>query len=223
MTIQIQAQGAERKRLVQTISDWLGVPAKYCGTPTFSYTVDGCTIEKDGSLSIDDSTDRKWCDKLVKHIRNCGFDVEQTVREEPQNVCISIPRCQFTDKKLENLKRLLEIKGGLIKSALCVDAIPIEITETAVSFPWFAATVSADELLAYDLFIRKLCALVWNQKRVNASERIYDNEKYAFRCFLLRLGFIGKEYKTAREILLRSLSGSSAFRDGHAREKKVCG
>lgn len=33
MTITIHAQGAERKRLVQTISDWLGVPAKYCGAP----------------------------------------------------------------------------------------------------------------------------------------------------------------------------------------------
>ena len=37
---------------------------------------------------------------------------------------------------------------------------------------------------------------------------------YAFRCFLLRLGFIGAEYKTARKILLKNLSGSSAFRNG---------
>ena len=37
MTITINAQGAERKRLVQTVSDWLGVPAKYCGAPTFNY------------------------------------------------------------------------------------------------------------------------------------------------------------------------------------------
>ena len=40
MTITIHAQGAERKRLVQTISVWLGVPAKYCGAPTFNYEVD---------------------------------------------------------------------------------------------------------------------------------------------------------------------------------------
>ena len=40
MTITIHAQGAERKRLVQTISDWLGAPAKYCGAPTFNYEVD---------------------------------------------------------------------------------------------------------------------------------------------------------------------------------------
>ena len=51
-------------------------------------------------------------------------------------------------------------------------------------------------------------------KRVNATEREVDNEKYAFRCFLLRLGFIGEDYKTERKILLRNLSGSSAFKSG---------
>lgn len=51
-----------------------------------------------------------------------------------------------------------------------------------------------------------------NQKRINATEKEVDNEKYAFRCFLLRLGFIGNEYKAERKILLRNLSGSSAFK-----------
>jgi hypothetical protein len=53
-----------------------------------------------------------------------------------------------------------------------------------------------------------------NQKRVFAQVTETDNEKYAFRCFLLRLGFIGSEYKTVRKILLRNLTGDSAFRHG---------
>ena len=52
------------------------------------------------------------------------------------------------------------------------------------------------------------------QKRITASEKEVENEKYAFRCFLLRLGFIGTEYKTDRKILLQNLSGSSAFKSG---------
>jgi hypothetical protein len=44
------------------------------------------------------------------------------------------------------------------------------------------------------------------------------DEKYAFRCFLLRLGFIGDEYKKSRKILLKNLSGSSAFKSGSAKE-----
>jgi hypothetical protein len=51
-------------------------------------------------------------------------------------------------------------------------------------------------------------------------EKKVDNEKYAFRCFLLRLGFIGAEYKTDRKILLKNLTGSSAFKNGGA-EREV--
>ena len=56
------------------------------------------------------------------------------------------------------------------------------------------------------------------QKRITATEKPVDNEKYAFRCFLLRLGFIGNEYKTQRKILLRNLTGSSAFKSGSHKE-----
>ena len=62
-----------------------------------------------------------------------------------------------------------------------------------------------------------------NQKRINAKEKELDNEKYAFRCFLLRLGFIGDAYKAERKILLRNLTGSSAFKSGTAKEPMVCG
>ena len=51
-----------------------------------------------------------------------------------------------------------------------------------------------------------------NQKRVTAKEKETDNEKYSFRCFLLRLGFIGDEFKVARKVLLKNFTGSSAFK-----------
>ena len=41
-----------------------------------------------------------------------------------------------------------------------------------------------------------------------------ENPKYAMRTWLLRLGFIGEEFSTARDILTRKLSGDSAFRNG---------
>ena len=125
-----------------------------------------------------------------------------------------MPRSLFTDSNLENLKALIAAKGGLFKKALGVDDLPLEVTDMKVSFPWFPATPTPDEMNAYDTFICKLCEMARNQKRVNAAEKTTDNEKYAFRCFLLRLGFIGAEYKTARKILLKNLSGSSAFKNG---------
>ena len=221
MTITINAQGAERKRLVQTVSDWLGVPAKYCGAPTFNYEVDYFTIDRSGSLSFDDRTDSEVIERLLQHIYDEGFDIDQSHTEdedEPCAVCVSMPRSLFTDSNLENLKALIAAKGGLIRKALGVSDLPLEITGTKVSFPWFPATPSPDEMQAYDTFICKLCEMARNQKRVSSAEKLTDNEKYAFRCFLLRLGFIGAEYKTARKILLSKLTGSSAFRDGSRKE-----
>ncbi len=220
MTITINAQGAERKRLVQTISDWLGVPAKYCGAPTFNYEVDYFTIDRNGSLSFDDRADSEVIERLLQHICNEGFDNDQSHTEDDENepcaVCVSMPRSLFTESNLENLKALITAKGNLIKKALGVSDLPLEITDTKVSFPWFPATPTPDEMNAYDTFICKLCEMARNQKRVSAAEKPTDNEKYAFRCFLLRLGFIGAEYKTARKILLKNLSGASAFRNGGA-------
>ena len=153
MTITIHAQGAERKRLVQTISDWLGVPAKYCGAPTFNYEVDYFTIDRNGSLSFDDRADSEVIERLLQHIYDEGFGIDQSHtddEDEPCAVCISMPKSLFTDSNLENLKALIAAKGGLIKKAIGVADLPLEITDTKVSFPWFPATPTPDEMKAYD-------------------------------------------------------------------------
>ena len=225
MTITINATGAERKRLVQTIAQWLGCEAKYLGVPSCAYQVDYFTIEKNGSLTFDDSADSEVIERLLQHIYDEGFDIDQSHTEDEEEitgVCISMPRSLFTDSNLENLKAIIAAKGNLIKKALGADDLPIEVTEYKVSFPWFPAGYTPDELNAYGQFIEKLCEMARNQKRVTAKEKETDNEKYAFRCFLLRLGFIGNEYKVARKILLRNLTGSSAFRSGQPKEVEVC-
>ena len=113
-----------------------------------------------------------------------------------------------------NLTKLLDAKGGLIRKALGISALPIEILENRAAFPWFSELPDADAVQAYTHFISALCQMSKNAKRVTVTEKAVDNEKYAFRCFLLRLGFIGAEYKTERKILLKNLTGSSAFRNG---------
>ena len=225
MTITIHAQGAERKRLVQTISNWLGEDAHYCGAPTFAYEIARFTVEKDGSLSFSDLVDSEVVERLLQHIYDEGFDIDQSHTEdedEPTAICISMPRSLFTDSNLENLKAIVAAKGNLIKKALGVDDLPLEITDTKVSFPWFKGEAAPEEIRAYDTFICKLCELARTQKRVTSTEKTAGNEKYAFRCFLLRLGFIGAEYKEARKILLRNLAGSSAFKSGQSKEGHPC-
>ena len=217
MTITINAQGAERKRLVKTISDWLGVPAKYCGAPTFNYEVDYFTIDKSGSLTFDDMADSEVIERLLQHIYDEGFDIDQShAEDEPTGLTVSIPLDKVA---VGNLSNLLDAKGGLIKKALGIDNLPIEIGEETVSFPWFSEMPDADTAKACTEFIAAICKMSREQKRITAKEKAVDNEKYAFRCFLLRLGFIGDEYKAARKILLKNLSGSSAFRNGGAQHE----
>lgn len=151
---------------------------------------------------------------------------ESPIYTEPDEIedirlIIQMPREGFTEIALDNLKGLLESKETLIKKALDTDSIPIIVNEEFVTFPWFQSECSAEEVKAYTYFVTALCEMAKKQTRVNSTEKSVENEKYAFRCFLLRLGFIGPEYKTERKILLSKLSGSSAFKSGTAKHKEV--
>lgn len=131
---------------------------------------------------------------------------------EDIGLVIEMPRSSFTDTALDNLKRLVESKGSLIKKALSAETLELEIAEDVVRFPWFEDGADPDAVKAYTHFITAICEMARVQKRITAKEKETNNDKYAFRCFLLRLGFIGAEFKEERKILLRNLTGSSAFK-----------
>lgn len=139
---------------------------------------------------------------------------EQSDAPGANHLTIEMPRTAFTDMALENLKRLIESKSALIKKALGNDCTPIITGEETISFPWFQGQLTSDEVKAYTHFVTALCETAKTQQRVNATEKQVENEKYAFRCFLIRLGFVGSEYKADRKILLKNLSGNSAFKNG---------
>lgn len=134
--------------------------------------------------------------------------------DEPERLIIEISLEGFTDTALENLDRLISSKAALIKKAIGAGALPVKRTETTLRFPWFCFGVEPEEVSAYSRFIGALCAAAKEQKRVTAKEKPVENEKFAFRVFLIRLGFLGDEYKAARKILLKNLSGNSAFKNG---------
>jgi hypothetical protein len=125
---------------------------------------------------------------------------------------IQMPREMFTEKGIENLRRLILAKGDLIKKAIGTDKLPINTSEETIGFPWFPLKGDADEVEHHEKFIEALCRMANNQKRVNSKAVKSENEKYDFRCFLLRLGFIGDEHRAFRRYYLRNLSGNAAFK-----------
>jgi hypothetical protein len=126
---------------------------------------------------------------------------------------VEIPKGDMTPIALENLRRLVASKATLLKKALGTDSLPMTVHSDRIEFGWFRPTDDQAELAAYYQQVRGLCELARIQKRVSESEQQVENEKYAFRCFLLRLGFIGQDYKDSRRVLLKRLTGNAAFRD----------
>lgn len=252
MDIRFNVTGSQRKALVMAVSEITGWEAVYQKAPTFAYVVNNYTIDKDGTLILDERTDTADVHRLLKELAEQGFtsddvfdtddsDVDESdcsveeiedisndaEREAPEaaletvvsvdapdTLCIELPLAGFTAVALTNLDRLVESKAALIRKSIGTDSLEIEQNEDNLSFPWFPADASAEEAQAYTQLIHALCEQAKKQKRVTAKEKPVASEKYAFRCFLLRLGFIGAEYATARKVLLRNLSGDSSFKNG---------
>lgn len=82
-----------------------------------------------------------------------------------------------------------------------------------VEFRLFHATLHAGEARAYVNLCLAMSAQAINSSRASAEVLDNGNDKYAMRCWLLRLGFIGDEWKTVREHLLKNLSGNAAWRN----------
>ena len=74
----------------------------------------------------------------------------------------------------------------------------------------------AGQLKAYIQLCLALSQMAKTVKTASAKPQQNDNPKYAMRTWLLRLGFIGDEFKTAREVLTKRLDGDASFRSGRA-------
>lgn len=220
MEIKYGVTGKDRKALVMAIAEITGADAIYKGVPICSYEVDCFTVDKAGTLIFDDSTDNEEVEHLLEELATQGFVAEQAESEGEtidNGFSVSLP---IEKVNVFNLQNLLESKKTLICKALGIDSLPVDVEETRVTFSWFRELPDADRVKAYTHFIAALCEMSVSQKRISATEKLAENEKYAFRCFLLRLGFIGAEYKDERKILLENLSGSSAFRSGKAGDEE---
>jgi hypothetical protein len=212
MQINYHVTGADRKRLVKTIVSYTGCDAKYLGVPSCAYLVDGFTIDREGALSFDDSTDSEMVWELLDLLRKEGFEAE------PGELTISVPVEFDRSQTYEKVTALISSKQTLIRQALGIEAMPVEQTDKGFDFPWFTTDATLAEQIAYKQFVTALVKTAAGLKRVNPTERKVENGKYEFRCFLLRLGFIGNEFKQSRKILLSNFEGSSAYKNAEEAE-----
>ncbi|TDT63764.1 virulence factor [Fonticella tunisiensis] len=209
--------GQERKVIAAVIAEVLGSQVRYAGAPGFAYEANGWTIDRDSvvhspGISLDEI---KSIRPVIDALNIAGLSAEGTM-----TIALSLEG--FGETSLENLKNLLASKDTLIKKALSLDReLEVLADNDEIAFPFWNATLNADEVQTYITLVKQMAEQAKAQKRVLRTEKPTDNEKYAFRCFLLRLGFIGDEYKTERKVLLSRLSGNGAFRSGEARRQSL--
>lgn len=137
----------------------------------------------------------------------------RTVRSE-HTLAIEIPKTTLSGQAFLNLQKIVGSKATLLKLALGTDILDIQITEDKICFPWFMLRGVDGEVDAYAKLIAALIKMATRQKRVTAKDQPVENAKFSMRLFLIRLGFIGDEYKTARKILTSSLTGNSSWKAG---------
>ena len=216
--------GAERKKLASRIAEFEGDELRYLGAPTFAYSTGRCLIQKDGTVETHDED----C-ALLDYLESIGGVIDTSTLppvepEEPQysegeseevrRICISIPAGELNERQIQNIFDIVESKKSLIKKSIGADDLPITLEDGKLTFNWFSGDSTPEETQAYMALICCIRNMAMQLHRVNKTETDVPNEKYAFRNFLVRIGMVGDESKLHRRILLKNLSGCSAFRDG---------
>lgn len=111
------------------------------------------------------------------------------------------------------------VNDGIEAGTIVGDShLDIDLADQTVSFSFSNATLEFEEVLAFATFCQKLSEQAKQQKFSSTKQKEAVNDKYAMRCFLLKLGFIGADYKTERQVLLSKLDGNAAFRTPDAQQ-----
>ena len=151
MTINYNRTGADRKPLIIAVSAITGAEAKYLGAPTFAYQVGFYTIDRNGGITFDDQANSEEAKNLVERLSGMGFEAEPTNETSEataphDGLAIQMPAASFTPEALVNLTNLLTAKGRLIRKALGVEALPVEVGPDTISFPWFSGEATGEEV-----------------------------------------------------------------------------
>ena len=122
------------------------------------------------------------------------------------------PVCRYEDiEMVQEVVRGIRAAGAKTDGS-CGIHIHIGLGEHTIEFRAFNGTLHAGEIKAYIQLCLAISAQALSTKAASSMRPVTDNPKYTFRCWLLRLGFIGDEFSTAREHLLKKLPGNAAWR-----------
>lgn len=198
-----------RKHLAAVIAQTIDATVAYAGAPSFAYHVGQARLDRDWCLHLPQTTNPG---EVIEAAVAAGFHPEPT--SEEVGLTLVFPTTEWTGGTGARLQALLAAKGPLIAKALSVPALSMEVDEGegVVRFAWFTQVPDPDTVEAVTRLLEAMIDYAKAATRINPKSRQVENEKYAMRCFLLRLGMIGNDTKHTRRLLMRNLDGNSAWR-----------
>lgn len=211
MIIHYNVTGPQRKKLAVALGAILLWEPVYAGAPSFAYKVGNYTVDKTGDIICPDSLTPDLANHILDGLRTAGFEPESI---EQDRLTISLPRQNYSDEDIAKLRQIIANKKPLFMRALQADDLPLTLTDESIDFPWFQREGLDGEVDAYGYFVTALAEMAKAQTRILDKPYTDDNDKFAMRLFLVRLGLKGEQYKQTRQLLMRNLSGNTAWRYG---------
>ena len=145
--------------------------------------------------------------KLIGKATGGHFHVEEGLVEKLKD-----DSCTFAIMNFINAVSDYETEHGAALEGL-------KITTEKVTFTGFPTAPDHEHLTAFAQLAVLMNQQAISQKRIQAKDVNDENEKYALRTWLLRLGMNGPDFKETRKILMENLSGHAAFRTDEEAQK----
>lgn len=242
--MRIETAAENRKAMAQAIGTFLGQELHYMGPPTFSYTVAGLIIDRNGVIT---SESEEHGEELMRFLTENGY-----VETQVEDLNIQVPYDTDNPIALRNIVSMLHARAYLLNKVTRhetfavsdaflqeLEHLPSEDTFTAfqnaltadtaalkgISFEsgtvtfTFPLSEDAAKNRAYAELCAMMAARAKDATRVSAEPVIQENEKYYLRIWLIQLGLSGKGSKESRKALLSGLKGHTAFRTKEEADK----
>lgn len=242
--MRIETATENRKAMAQAIGTFLGQELHYMGPPTFSYTVAGLIIDRNGVIT---SESEEHSEELMRFLTENGY-----VETQVEDLNIQVPYDTDNPIALRNILSMLHARAYLLNKVTRhetfavsdaflqeLEHLPSEDTFTAfqnaltadtaalkgISFEsgtvtfTFPLSEDAAKNRAYTELCAMMAARAKDAMRVSAEPVIQENEKYYLRIWLIQLGLSGQGSKESRKALLSGLKGHTAFRTKEEADK----
>ena len=231
-----------RKEAAARLAEITGTESHYTKVPRCAYEVGPYTLEKDGSITVAEDADLAPLKTLAEEGLVEPFEAPATEPEteaaeaEPISLTVEVPMTHHTGATLRNLINLIYTRAGLLLIEVLKDDAITRTTESLlqaigdfeaehgkaidgltftpekITFSSLPETEDAARLKTFTILCGMMNKQALDQKRIQAKAVNEENEKYALRIWLTRLGMNGAEFKEARKILMANLTGHCAFR-----------